>query len=119
MLHIKSHELNWNIREPLASGSLTSSLLLQDEIYVSNLRAEIPNFKQKYVDVEDLRLKWDLIEMEIRRFTIKYSKNKAKERKSAEINLQNQINELYKKAETLPINKQIINEIYDARLPLK
>ena len=57
--------------------------------------------------------------MEIRGFTIKYSKNKAKKRKSAEINLQNQINELYKKAETLPNNKQIINEIYDARLRLK
>ena len=57
--------------------------------------------------------------MEIRGFTIKYSKNKAKKRKSAEINLHNQINELYKKAETLPNNKQIINEIYVARLRLK
>ena len=49
--------------------------------------------------------------------SIKYSRNKAKKRKSAEINLQNHINELYKKAETLP--KQIINEIYDARLQLE
>ena len=57
--------------------------------------------------------------MEIRGFTIKYSKNKAKKRKSAEIDLQNQINKLYKKAETQPNNKQIINEIYDARLRLK
>ena len=57
--------------------------------------------------------------MEIRGFTIKYFKNKAKKRKSAEINLQNQINELNKKAETLPNNRQIINEIYVARLRLK
>ena len=57
--------------------------------------------------------------MEIRDFTINYSKNKAKKRKSTDINLQNQINELYKKAETLPNNKQIIYEIYDARLQLK
>ena len=78
--------------------------LLQDEIYVSSLRAEIPNFNQKYVDVEDLRLKWDLIKMEIRGFTMKYSKNTAKKRKFAKKNLQNQTNELYKKAETLPNN---------------
>ena len=116
MLHIKSDELKHK-RGP-GFWKFNQSLL-QDEIYVSNLRAEIPNFKQKYDDVQDLRLKWDLIKMEIRGFTIKHSKNKAKKRKSAGINLQNQINELYKKAETLPNNKQIINEIYDARLRLK
>ena len=93
--------------------------LLKDETYVSSLRAEIPNFRQKYNDVEDLTLKWDLIKMEIRGFTIKYSKNKAKKRKSSEIHLQNQINELYKKAEKQPNNKQIINDIYHVRSRLK
>ena len=116
MIHIKSDEFKHK-RGP-GFWKFNQSLL-QDEIYVSNLRAEIPNFRQKYDDVEDLRLKLDLIKMEIRGFTIKYSKNKAKKRKSAEIDLQNQINELYKNAETQPNNKQIINEIYDARLRLK
>ena len=45
--------------------------LLKDEIYVSRLRTEIPNFRKKYSNVEDLTLKWDLIKMEIRGFTIK------------------------------------------------
>ena len=80
--------------------------LLKDETYVTNLRAEIQTFKQKYNDVEDLGLKWDLIKMEMRGFTIKYSKNKAKKRKSTEISLQNQINELYKKAEKKSISKR-------------
>ena len=102
MIHIKSDEFKHK-RGP-GFWKFNQSLL-QDEIYVSNLRAEIPNFKQKYDDVEDLRLKWDLIKMEIRGFTIKYSKNKAKKRKSTEIDLQNQINELNKKAETQPNNK--------------
>ena len=93
--------------------------LLKDETYVSSLRAEIPNFRQKYNDVEDLALKWDLIKMEMRGFTIKYSKNKAKKRKSSEIQLQNQINKLYKKAEKQPNNKQIINDIYHVRARLK
>ena len=57
--------------------------------------------------------------MEIRGFTIKYSKNKAKKRKSSEIHLQNQINELYKKDEKQPNNKQIINDIYHVRSRLK
>ena len=35
--------------------------------------------------------------MEIRGFTVKYSKNQAKQRKSMESLLQKQINELYKK----------------------
>ena len=43
---------------------------LQDETYVANLCTEIPNFKQRYADVEDLSLKWDLIKMEMRDFTI-------------------------------------------------
>ena len=57
--------------------------------------------------------------MEIRGFTIKYSKNKAKKKKSTEIHLQNQIKELYIKAEKQPNNKQVINEIYHIRSHLK
>ena len=57
--------------------------------------------------------------MEIRGFTVKYSKNQAKQRKSTESHLQKQINELYKKAEIQPNNKQIINEIHVARSRLK
>ena len=93
-IHIKSDELKYK-RGP--GFWKVNQSLLQDEIYVSSLRAEIPNFNQKYVDVEDLRLKWDLIKMEIRGFIIKYSKNTAKKRKSTKKNLQNQTNELYKK----------------------
>ena len=90
MIHLKSDELKH--KRGIGFWKFNQSLL-QDEIFVSNLRAEIPDFKQKYVDVEDLRLK--------------YSKNKAKKRKSAEINLQNQINELYKKAETQPMKSMM------------
>ena len=57
--------------------------------------------------------------MEIRGFTVKYSKNQAKQRKSMESLLQKQINEPYKKSKTHPNNKQIINEIHIARSCLK
>ena len=47
-----------------------------------------------YKDVDDLGLRWDLIKMEIRGYTIKYSKTKAKIIKYEEIDLQNKANEL-------------------------
>ena len=46
------------------------------------MRTEIPNLQLKYKDVEDLSLKWDLIKMEIRGFSVKHSKNQAKVLKS-------------------------------------
>ena len=36
------------------------------------------HFIEKYQDVEDLGLKWDLIKMEIRGFTVKFSKTKTR-----------------------------------------
>ena len=64
-------------------------------------------------------MRWDLIKMEIRGFTVKYSKNKAWKMRSTETLLQNQINDLYKKAEAEPNNKQIICEIQNTRLRLQ
>ena len=116
LIHVKSEELKHK-RGP-GFWKFNQSLL-KDETYVTKLRAEIPNFQQKYEDVENLSLKWDLIKMEIRGFTVKYFKNQAKQRKSMESHLQKQINELYKKAEIQPNNKQIINEIHVARSPKK
>ena len=115
-IHLKSAEL----KQKKGPGFWKfNQSLLHDETYVYSLRAEIENFKQKYVDVEDLNLRWDLIKMEIRGFTVKYSKNKSRERKSTETKLQNRINELFKRAETEPNNKHIICEIQSIRLRLK
>ena len=62
-----------------------------------------------YIDVEDLNLRWELIKMEMTGFTVKYSKNKSKERKSTETILQSRINDQFKRAEAEPNNKPIIN----------
>ena len=48
----------------------------------------------KYESIDDEGLKWDLIKMEKRGFTVKYAKSKAKRRKNDEVILQNKINEL-------------------------
>ena len=52
--------------------------LLKDEKYTSKLRENIVQYKEKYKEVDDLGLRWDLIKMEIRGYTIMYSKTKAK-----------------------------------------
>ena len=80
---------------------------MHDETYVSLLRAEVENFKQKYIDVEDLNLRWDLIKMKIRGFTVKHSKTKSKERKSTETILLSRINDLFKIPEAELNNKHI------------
>ena len=74
LIHIKSNKLKQKKSPGL--WKLNQSLL-QDEIYVYNLHADFTKFKQKYIDMKDLGLRWDLIKMEIRGFTIQYSTNKA------------------------------------------
>ena len=90
-LHLKSEDLKQD-RGP-GFWKFNNSLL-QDSEYVTILQENIKDYKEKYSAIEDLGLKWDLIKMEIRGFTIKYSKMKAKKRKNEEMALK-------KKAEKL------------------
>lgn len=79
--------------------------LLHDENFTSAIRESLPVFKDKYADLDDLGLRWDLIKMEIRSFTIKYSKIKAKNKKNEEAALHNKVNELMQKCEQNPSDK--------------
>ena len=115
-LHLRSKEL----KQHKGPGFWKfNSSLLEDEVYINKLRENIILFKNKYFDLDDLGLKWDLIKMEIRGFTIKYSKLKAKKRKNEERLLQNKVNELLQKSETNPNNKQLLNELYATKLRLQ
>ena len=80
-LYLKTEDL----LQPKAPGFWKfNNSLLDDENFTSAIRESLPVFKDKYADLDDLGLKWDLIKMEIRGFTIKYSKNKAKNKKNKE-----------------------------------
>ena len=96
-----------------------NSSLLKDDNYVNALRKNIDLFKAKYENVEDKGLKWDLIKMEIRGFTVKYAKTKAKRRKNEELTIQNKINELLLSLERNPNNNQAQNELLAAKLRLQ
>ena len=55
-----------------------NTAFLKDEVYVTARKVKFPIFKEKYNRTHDLGFKWDLIKMDIRGFTIKYSKGKVK-----------------------------------------
>lgn len=115
-LHLKSENLKQN-RGP-GFWKFNNSLL-EDAEYTNKLHENLDSFKNKYAEVDDLGLKWDLIKMEIRGFTIKYSKIKAKKRETVELTLQNKANDLLIKAEKNPGNKQFLNELYATKLRLQ
>ena len=51
--------------------------LLSDNEYVALLRSKIPEFVEKYKEVEDKGLFWEMVKMEIRGLTVRFSKLKA------------------------------------------
>ena len=61
-LHLKSDEL----KQDKGPGFWKfNNSLLEDFRYVNKLRENIYEYREKYINVEDLGLKWDLIKMEI------------------------------------------------------
>ena len=88
-----------------------NTALLKDEKYISAIKLNIPIFKKKYEETQDLGLKWELIKMEIRGFTIQYSKRKAKKHRDEEKILYQEVNTLQAKAEKNPHDRNIILEL--------
>ena len=60
-----------------------NSLLSENE-YIALLRSNIPEFVEKYEEVEDKGLFWEMVKMEIRGLTVRFSKLKAKRNRDEE-----------------------------------
>ena len=52
---------------------------MKDKTFVSLITDSYPDIIQKYSNIKDPKLKWELIKMEIRGITIPYTTNRAKE----------------------------------------
>ena len=52
--------------------------LLKDEVFITLIENSYPMIKVKYREVEDARLRWELIKMELDGISIPYAKNKAR-----------------------------------------
>ncbi len=70
------------------------SHLLKDKDYVAYIKEWILISKEKYLQLSDLGLKWDLVKMEIRTATIGYSKTQARLKKEYESDLIEQMKNL-------------------------
>ena len=74
--------------------------LLSDTKYRELLNFLIPEFAKKHQGTEDKGLFWELIKMEIRTFTIKFSKRKAKRKRDEESALLSEMIKLQCKLQT-------------------
>ena len=74
--------------------------LLSDTNYVELLTFKIPMFAKKHKQVNDKGLYWEMIKMEIRAFTIAFSKKKAKRKRDEESILLSEMMRLQTKLQT-------------------
>ena len=98
-----------------------NSSLIIDELYVAQMKEYIKN-KLLLFQNEDLnnQSKWEYLKYEIRKFTINFSKNKAKNKRKEKAFLENKINKLEQVSDDnnnnkidYEICKGKLNEIYD------
>lgn len=74
-----------------------NSSLLKDLEYVNKVKNIIQSTCQQFQALEDKALLWDLVKMNVRGFTIKYSAKKKKERESEEKALNDRLSHLINK----------------------
>ena len=70
--------------------------LLNYHCFIEGLSRKIPEYKEKYGHLQDKRLYWHMLKMEIRSFTICYCKQIAMNKKYEEPVLQQQFSSLHK-----------------------
>ena len=93
----KATFLSFNIRSELRRGPGTwkfNNSLLKDDKCKELIAFFYPKIHEKYSNVNDKQLLWELIKMEIRAKTIKYSKQNRAELNKREIILQSELQEL-------------------------
>lgn len=95
--------LQTNMEYPRGPGFWKfNSFLLEDDAHTEKLMFKIPHFINKYQDLKDNGLLWELIKMEIRAFPISYSKQKAKMKKDYEEDLIQEASKLENLVENFP-----------------
>ena len=68
--------------------------LLKDEAFITLIQFMYPTIRAKYNSLEDMRLKWELIKMELRRIIIAFAKSKARQTRIYLENLEKQLADL-------------------------
>ena len=70
------------------------SSLIKDRIYVSEIKHLVSSFLSNDISSMNTQLKWEFLKYEIRKFTIDYTKRKAKERRKQQALLESELEKL-------------------------
>ena len=117
----KSIFLGKELKSDLKRGPGTwkfNNTQLHDKNYVDLIRFLYPQILEKYKDVENKQLLWELIKMEIRSKTISYSKSKRCELRKREVAIQNELEELDFKicnSTNMDLDSQILDKYESAK----
>ena len=85
--------------------------LLKDKNYLILITESYPIISEKYANIVDKRLRWELIKMEIRRITISFAARKAKEFHKQESDLQKHLDEIDKSISNSCDNQNIEDKV--------
>ena len=92
---------------PRGPGFWKFDSLLENEEFVTKLK--FLNAKEKYKEVTDKRFFWEMIKMEIRIFSIRFAKRKAKEKRD-EFELVRKLQDLKPRIDAAPEGNPLANE---------
>ena len=87
-----------------------NSSLLHDTTYVNNIKQIITQCISTYNSIEDKRVVWELVKMDIRNYTIPFCVNKKKTDLEYENSLYKKHSELHALVQTESVNENIITE---------
>ena len=92
--------------------------LLENEEFVTKMKFVVKHAKGKHKDVTDKRLFWEMIKMEIRIFSIRFAKKKAKEKRNTELELLRKLENLNSRIEAAPEESCLVNEARKLKIKL-
>ena len=92
--------------------------LLNDKDFVSRMKIKIPEFYEEATELSNPNARWDYVKYQIRQFSLKISKEKAKQRKTERIGLESRIKELESSISTKSDNV-VINEYNECKQELE
>ena len=94
--------------------------MLNDKDFVSQIKIKIPEFYEEATELSNPNARWDYVKYQIRQFSLKILKEKAKQRKAERIGLESRIKELQSsisaKSDSALINeynKQELENLHD------
>ena len=95
-----------------------NSSLTKDQNYKTEIKKLIRNFSNENEFLSNRQLKGELLKYEVRKFTIKYTKHVAKEKRQLRTNLENQLKKLEEKLDEDNLSKydsvkNELDEMYD------